>query len=236
MLKLFTPLTQIDTSEMLTHVESMEEVVEALDEGLIPNASDYTIDDLARYVRSLVESQRRKPTFVKPGCWCVVTGDEAMPSDARVDFVFRPTYAAVATLSRTLLDHPVIALRTRRYLPALKQGMRFATYRGLGGHGFEADEGAIDALRILSLGKVPLLLDRHPELCPRLYEVIRDVAESMRQRLASGNTRGPWGEDHSEGFRQAIETMRLVNDQAFMRSVAEAKQDPFLIQRKDWKW
>jgi len=236
MLKLFSPLTKIDTSEMLAYVESMEEVVEAIDEGLIPNASDYTIGDLERYVRSLIEAQRKKATFVKPGCWCVVTGDEPMPSDARVDFVFRPTYAAVATLSRTLVDHPIVALRIPGYLAALKRGMRFATYRGLGGHGFDADLGAIHALRILSMGNVPWLLDRHPDLCPSLHRIIRQVANTMQHRLSSGQASGPWGEDLSTGFRQAIETLRLVNDRAFMESIAEAKQDPSLIPRKDWTW
>jgi hypothetical protein len=155
MLKNFKPFKQVDTGAMLSYVESMEEVVEALDERLIPDATTYTLEDLSSYVQSLVAAQRRTLSFVKPGCWCVVSGDDGMPGDARVDCVFRPTYAAVATLSRTLCDYPVIAVRTRRFLLTLKQGMKFATYRGLAGHGYEADQGAIDALRILSLGKVP---------------------------------------------------------------------------------
>jgi hypothetical protein len=159
-----------------------------------------------------------------------------MPSDARVDFVFRPTYAAVATLSRTLCDYPVLAVRTPRFLLTLKQGMKFATYRGLAGHGYEADKGAIHALRILSLGKVPLLLQQHPELCPALAKIIREVAESMQERLSAHSAFGIWGEDLSEGFRQAIETMRLVNDPEFMRSISEARQDRSVIRRKDWTW
>jgi len=236
MLKYFEPFKQVDTGAMLSYVESMEEVVEALDERLIPDATTYTLEDLSSYVQSLVAAQRRKLSFVKPGCWCVVSGDDGMPGDARVDFVFRPTYAAVATLSRTLCDYPVIAVRTRRFLLTLKQGMKFATYRGLAGHGYEADQGAIDALRILSLGKVPLLLQRHPELCPPLAKIIREVAESMQERLSTNSAVGVWGEDLSEGFRQAIETMRLVNDPEFMRSILEARHDSSVISRKDWKW
>jgi hypothetical protein len=236
MLKYFEPFKQVDTGAMLSYVESMEEVVEALDERLIPDATTYTLEDLSSYVQSLVAAQRRKLSFVKPGCWCVISGDDGMPGDSRVDFVFRPTYAAVATLSRTLCDYPVIAVRTRRFLLTLKQGMKFATYRGLAGHGYEADRGAIEALRILSLGKVPLLLQRHPELCPPLATIIREVAESMQERLSTNSAVGVWGEDLSEGFRQAIETMRLVNDPEFMRSISEARHDRSVISRKDWKW
>ena len=236
LLKYFEPFKQVDTGAMLSYVEAMEEVVEALDERLIPDAKTYTLDDLSSYVKSLVAAQRRKLSFVKPGCWCVVSGDDGMPGDARVDFVFRPTYAAVATLSRILCDYPVLAVRTPRFLLALKQGMKFATYRGLAGHGYEADPGAIHALRILSLGKVPLLLQQHPELCPSLAMIIREVAESMQERLTTHSAVGIWGEDLSEGFRQAIETMRLVNDPEFMRTISEARQDRSVIPRKDWTW
>ena len=118
----------------------------------------------------------------------------------------------------------------------LKQGMKFATYRGLVGHGYEADQGAIDALRILSLGKVPLLLQRHPELCPPLAKVIREVAKSMQVRLSTNSAVGMWGEDLSDGFRQAIETMRFINDREFMRSIAEAKEDRSEVLRKEWTW
>lgn len=236
LLKYFEPFKHVDTRAMLSYVEAMEEVVEALDERLIPDANNYTLEDLGSYVQSLVAAQRRKLSFVKPGCWCVVSGDDGMPSDARVDFVFRPTYAAVAMLSRTLCDYPVLAIRTPRFLLTLKQGMKFATYRGLAGHGYEADQGAIHALRILSLGKVPLLLQQHPELCPSLARIIREVAESMQARLSADSAVGVWGEDLSDGFRQAIETMRLVNDSEFMRSISEARQDRSVISRKDWTW
>jgi len=236
MLKHFKPFAEVDTSQMLSYVDAMEEMVEALDEGLIPNKADYTLEDLAGYVQSLIDGQRRKASFVKPGCWCVVDFDDFMPSDARVDFVFRPTYAAVATLSRTLCDYPVIALRARRFLATLKKGMVFATHRALAGHGFDADQGVVDALRILSLGKVPLLLDRHPGLCPALHRIIQDVAKEMQQRLETRTAVGIWGEDLATGFRTAIETLRFVNNPAFMQSIAEAKQDPGVIKRKEWQW
>lgn len=236
MLKQFVPLEAVDIDEILALVEAMEEIVEALDEGVIPNDSDYTMKDLSGYVLSLVEGQQRTGTHVKPGCWCVVRDEEPMLSDARVDFVYRPTYAAVATLSRTLCDFGTIAMETPRFLSALKAGMKFATYRGLGGHGYEWDQGTIESLRILSLGKVPWLLERQSELSPKLLALIREVSSDMQQRLKTGEAIGGFGEDLSEGFRQSIETLMFVNDPTFMRSIAEAKKDPSVTKRKDWKW
>jgi len=224
------------TGDMLALVAAMEDVVEALDEGSIPNKVDYPSQSFEGYVKSLVNAQVLKSPDIQPGHWCVAASTRGMPGDARVDFVFRPTYAAVATLSRVLLDLPWIAIRTPRFRTALQKGMRFAAYRELQGHGYDTDQGRIDALRILSLGKVPLLLEHAPGLCPKLYESIRLAASDMAARLTRGEAQGAWGEDLSSGFRQALETLRLVNDPEFMRSLEDAKHDPITIERKDWKW
>ena len=215
MIDRFAHLDQVDIGAMRAVVDSMMELLEALDEGLVPDNADYTIDDLAAYVDSLVCGQRGSLGQVKPGSWGVAPDDDGMGSDARVDFVFRPTYIAVATLSRVLCDFPLIALGITGYHAALLNGMTFCSYRGLQGHGYDADDGAIDALRVLSLGKVPWLLGRHPSACPELKAAIDGVADDMARRLLAGTTVGAWGKDYSEGFRSALETLRLKNGPGF---------------------
>ena len=63
LLKHFEPFNQVDTGAMLSYVEAMEEVVEALDGRLIPDAKTYTLDNLSSYVKSLVAAQRRKSSL-----------------------------------------------------------------------------------------------------------------------------------------------------------------------------
>lgn len=84
--------------------------------------------------------------------------------------------------------------------------------------------------------QVPLLLDRHPELCPALHQISLQVSQEMQRRLDTGTAVGAWGEDLAAGFRSAIETLQFVNNQAFLQSIAEAKQDPEPIKRKEWRW
>jgi hypothetical protein len=45
-----------------------------------------------------------------------------------------------------------------------------------------------------------------------------------------------WGEDYSEGFRSAVETLRLKNDQDFMASVELARRDPTTLSKDDLPW
>lgn len=236
MIREFVHLDQVDIRAMDALIDSMMELLEALDEGLIPGDAEYTLEDLAVYVGSLVRGQRDSLGRTKPGSWGVAPDDAGMDSDARVDFIFRPTYIAVATLSRVLCEFPLTAMRVPGYADALLSGMVFCSHRGLQGHGYEADVGAIDALRTLSLGKVPWLLTRHPEACPPLKSAIDDVADDMARRLVAGSAVGMWGEDYSEGFRSAVETLRLINDPEFMAALEEARRSPSTVSKEELPW
>jgi hypothetical protein len=229
-------LDRVDIPAMFELIDSMMDVLESLDEGLIPNEADYTRDDLQSYVASLVSGQRKRLGRTKGGSWSVAPSDAGMDSDARVDFVFRPTYIATATLCRVLCEFPLVALSIPGYRRALMTGMRFCSHRSLQGHGYEADAGAIDALRVLSLGKVPWLLHRHPDACPELKTAIDEVANDMAHRLVDGTAHGAWGEDYSEGFRSAVETLRLLNDPDFMASFEEAERNPSTVSKDELPW
>lgn len=236
MITSFEYLDRVDIPAMLELIDLMEDVLESLDEGLIPNDSDYTREQLASYLASLVRGQRESLGRTIAGSWAVVPDDEGMDSDARVEFIFRPTYIATATLCRALCEYPLLALSIPGYQKALKSAMSFCSARGLRGHGYEADRGAIDALRILSLGKVPWLLNRDPEFSPALKMAIDEVANDMAARLLDGTAVGVWGEDYSEGFRSAVETLRLRNDQDFMASLESARRDPSTLSKDELPW
>jgi hypothetical protein len=236
MISSFRHLETVDIPAMSAVIDSMTDVLESLDEGLIPNELDYTREHLRGYLESLVTGQRDSLGRTKPGSWGVVPNDAGMDSDARVDFIFRPTYIATATLSRALCEYPLLALSIPGYEEALMTGMAFCSYRRLQGHGYEADAGAIDALRVLSLGKVPWLLNRHPDACPDLKAAIDEVANDMAQRLLDGTAVGMWGEDYSEGFRSAVETLRLKNDSDFMAALKEARRNPETVSKDELPW
>lgn len=236
MITSFKPLKKADINDMLALIESMMEILEALDEGIIPDNHDYTRNHLKTYLKSLVTGQRGSLGRTRAGSWSVVPNDSGMDSDARVDFIFRPTYIATAVLSRALCEYPLIALSIPGYENALLTGMVFCSHRRLQGSGYENDIGAIDALRILALGKIPWLLNQHPEICTPLKTAIDEVAQGMAKSLLGDTAVGAWGEDYSEGFRSAIETIRLKNDVDFMSDLAEAKRNPEVITKDDLLW
>ena len=159
-----------------------------------------------------------------------------MDSDARIDFIFKPTYLAVATLSIAKINYPLITNSIANYDEKLKNGLKFCTYRNLQGHGYDSIIQMIDAYKILSMGKVPLLLYRNPELSMDLKKVLDDVANTIALKLVNNDAIGAWGEDYSEGFSGAIETMILLNDEYCKNVFKNTLNDDYSIKKDQLKW
>ncbi|MDQ7056678.1 MAG: hypothetical protein Q9M89_09610 [Persephonella sp.] len=149
--------------------------LDAFAKGEIPSSS-YSLYELKRFVQSVVKSQRKADRFFRvDGYWSLLPEGIHMPSDARVDFVYIPTYIAVSILTLFLERFPEEAMTVENYTDALHSGIYFASTRGLRGAGYEAEEGVIEALKILSKGRVLSYLSENvgnDERLRPLYEII----------------------------------------------------------------
>ena len=171
-------VAELGTGGLTRLVAGMQAVLEGLEARTLPDDRDYTCDDLGAYLRSLVKGQRGELSLgercghVVAGSWGVNVDCDGMPGDCRVDFVFFPTYLAVATLSRCVLQFPLLAASVDGLVPALQSGLGFACGRRLEGHGYEADEEKQRALNLLHMGWVPLLLWQNPDFCPEMNALL----------------------------------------------------------------
>ena len=200
MLKTFRTDEKLDVSKMENTVNEMRELLEKLSSGEIPNENDYTPSDLKNFCISLIDGQRNDISGLKSGSWCLAPSIEGMPGDARVYLVFFPTYIAIAILTRVLLDYPEIPKQIPNYEEVLRRGFKFATYRRLRGHGIGAGLEMIEAIEILSLGKVIRYLSSNPEFCPELLQIVRNIRKELADALEKDVTTGPWGEDYIKAF------------------------------------
>jgi hypothetical protein len=222
-----------DIQKMSRYVEIMSEYLFLLSSN---QHDSFSNTGLSYYLKSLVNGQRDKLTGgTKSGSWCVAPND-LMDSDARVDFIFKPTYIAVATLSIAKINYPLITSYIDNYDEKLASGLKFCTYRNLKGHGYDSVIQMIDAFKILSLGKVPLLLYRNPELSIDLKNILDEVANTMAFKLENSDAKGVWGEDYSEGFSSAIERMILMNDDYFQNVFKNSFNDDYSITKDQLKW
>lgn len=145
----------------------------------------------AMFAENLINSQRNgNPQPLKPGSWCVVPDDEFLPSDARVDFAFMPTYWALAFLCRFQLEYPQFANNLQGLDNAIDLGLEFASYRKLSGHGYEGNQQRLQAVEILLLGRLPEWFRHYPKrgtvLKLALNQAIRDFRNIILQDANQG--------------------------------------------------
>ena len=234
MLEEFIPFSEVNIKAFEDFNIQLKEILEKLDENTI--FDNYSEESYKRLIVSFVNNQRSSLGRTKPGSWSIAPNDEGMDSDIRVDFIFVPTYLVTAILSRTLCDFPHLVESIPNYKDALKKGMLFCSYRNLAGHGYESDSGAAEALTILSLGKVPLLLEQNKDLCPPLYKAIKIVSNEMKERLKTDSAYGVWGENLQDDFSSALETLYIKNDKEMYDAIKNTDKDSKLVNEEDLPW
>ncbi len=142
-----------------------------------------SVDNIELFTQRLMALQRHDTApAMKTGSWAIPR-DAAMPSDARVEFVYFPTYIAIAWLCLIRQDYPDIAARLGGFDRTLSQGLRFASYRKLRGHGHEANEQCLDAVEILALGKTFSCVRADPSISRAFRNTIDDVETSITEKM-----------------------------------------------------
>ena len=122
-----------------------------------------------------------------------------IPSDARVDFCYIPTYLATAALMKAYLSDPKSF--TEKETLALSDGLKMSTARNLRGHGYEGLKGQIEALNIFMKAGLKEFMDIHHGLCPEFSEMIDKIISAFADMEVQSKFTGPWGESYEDEIR-----------------------------------
>ena len=237
-LKEFAILEEIDIEKLIKFNNDLSSILEAIDSETIISESSYSESEFVRLLVSFVQNQRKALGRTKEGSWSIVPNDDGMDSDARVEFIFKPTYYVTAILSRSFLDYSKLTEEIPGYLEALKAGMVFCSYRGLFGHGYEADAEAAEALTILALGKIPAFLEQRKDFCSDLYCSINKVMHYMEKKINSNSAFDDWGGSLQDQFSSAVETYLVKNDRTLYETIIDTDNNPDspLCNEEDLPW
>lgn len=151
-----------------------------------------------------------------------VTGNYHMPSDARVDFIYRPSYDCCQALIKTFLmlsnspdnkmaidkkdidsrgnDEPHSAEFISRIERALKSGLSFCCTRNLEGHGIDGLSQQIEAMQGFIDAGVLDLMKINRWICPEFFDLIERIAESYSKRLEVADIYDGWHVRHAEDY------------------------------------
>ena len=169
----------------------------------------YKIEDIQTFCESLVAGQsgeiRDGGVLLAPGSWCVSPSIANMPSDARIDYIFVPTYFAVSILVRIKTCFPQIANDISRLDDSLKAGLDFASLRTFKGHGYDAMTGLFEAADILHTGGVFEFVKDNPDFSPAFSSAVSKTKNDLEARLTSGDVKDGFNQrDVSNGMQRVL--------------------------------
>ena len=183
----------VDTKEMLNTVRELE--------GFLHWAPDASDPAWMAGIRSIVEFQREDGFFA-------LLEDFWVPSDARVDFIYIPTYLCSAVLMKAYRTDP--GLFEGAVGRALARGLDCCTGRGLSGHGYEGLREQIRAVDFFLTAGVMDFLSDHPDMSRKFTEMFDRIGGQFAMMVHKENFRGAWGEDYGEDIRRVDEALHYT--------------------------
>ena len=176
------------------------------------------VDEISirRYVKVLLS--QAQPLKGRPEMFFLGLDDpRSMPSDARVDFFYRPTYIGAAIIIRAVLLYPDLldakaGLRENcdsedekslKYVfPRLLTG---CTGRDFAGAGYEGLEGLIETLTLFTSAGTAEFVKKYLNLCKPFSKLYTSSMAFIRNGIKEGTLKGNWGEDYTEKAEQLME-------------------------------
>lgn len=115
-----------------------------------------------------------------------------MPSDARVEFIYMPTY----TLAAYLIHCKMILKEQFTQDQELEQGFKgillASTGRNMTGHGYEEFDGLVDALEIFLEAPLKPFLTEYAKQYPEFAKCAKNAIQAL-YGIAEGKLHSPWG-------------------------------------------
>lgn len=161
--------------KMRAQVQGMRDVLAGLEARTLPDDAGYTPEDLQAYLVCLVERCQLTRVFFteEPTCkgvlWRVPRFRRGMPEELRRELVLIPTALAAATLSRCVLQFPLLASTVPRIADVLSAALAYLASKFPGVRQVDARQELFD---LLHQGWVPLLLWENPRLSPPMSRLL----------------------------------------------------------------
>ena len=185
---------QVSVKEFQNIVDKLESDFHSICSGEVRK------EDLLRYAESLIF--QAKPLKKNPDMLFLGLDDpERMPSEARVDYFYKPTYLGTA-----------VAVKAAQMMPEFLEGNRnvvcglllACTGRGFKGHGFDDLKGMIETLKIFSEAGAADFIREYPDLCPKFTQLFTESIKQLQVMIEKNSVCNEWGDDYREEAEQVI--------------------------------
>lgn len=114
-----------------------------------------------------------------------------MPSDARVELAYEPTYLACSVMMCAACLEPAL-VNEERYHLILHDGLEACTGRRFLGHGYDETDGFLTAMKIFAECDVALFVKKFPNFNEHFTNLFQEAKEYLRNDICSGKVKNAW--------------------------------------------
>lgn len=176
------------------NIGEFQKIVDKLESDLYIVCHDGASEDEVRIYAERIAAVAR-PLKKNPEMYFLGLDEpEKMPSDARVDFFYKPTYIGTAIIINAVMKYPDLLKAREHIFHGLLLG---CTGRGFKGHGFDDLRGMIETLKLFATADCESFVEKYPEICIEFTHLYKETMKELRNRFEEGSVCNEWGEDYS---------------------------------------
>lgn len=163
---------------------ALEKILESMKAG---NLDNYEVEN---YLRDIIAGfvQNRKNENMQ---FFSLEDPSFMPSDARVEYVYEPTYFACGVMMYAMKHYPEI-MELKFITTVLHDGLTACTGRKFLGHGYDDIKGFLQAMTIFADCQVLGFVEQYPEFNTKFTDAFFEAVEYLKRKICTGEVIEPW--------------------------------------------
>lgn len=165
---------------------ALEKILESMKTGTL---DDYEVENSLRNIIAgfIKNSKNEDMQFFS------LEDPSFMPSDARVEYAYEPTYLACGVMMYAMKHYPEM-MEFEFIKSVLHDGLTACTGRKFLGHGYDDIKGFIKAMRIFSDCETLEFVKQHPSFNSRFTDAYFGAVEFLKKEICTGEIIEPWSQ------------------------------------------
>lgn len=187
----FTRTTNANTTNWCESNIKLEQDLNELLSGTVSET------EVKSYLEDMcIELQPVEKDTCKGMLFLMYDAPSSMPADARVEFVYKPTYIA-AVIMMTAMNRFESLAQNDTFKNNLTALLNASTARKFRGAGYEEYDGFLDALELFAKGDTIEFFSKHPNISNVFVTEFKNAIELLENELCTGKIRHMWsGKDY----------------------------------------
>lgn len=202
----FVANTKVDISRWNKCTNKLEQDLKALASSHIPE------DVVTKYLEDMSQALSRVDNEQCEGMlFLMYAPPSSMPADARVDFVYKPTYIA-ATIFMTAINRYKNIAANEAIRKTAGEVLEASLGRNFLGAGYNEIDGLLDTLKIFAMGDTAEFVKNHTEINNFFAIRFEETIAFLETEICSGKIKDVWsGEDYSAQGRHVLTMLEKRN-------------------------